>query len=379
MNCVLRPLLNRAKTIMIISLARVYLGLVLLVASSGCGGAAPLPAPGAEAASFAWATTPAPALQVPEGYEATLVVEGLHHPTQMVLDEEGWLWVVQVAGGETGGTGELVVVHPASGETRILAQELFKPTGVALLDGYVWLILGPELWRAPIQPEATIGEMELVTALPGTSRSSGTLTVLPDKHLLYVTSGPPDEDTSLGDGRLWRIDPQTPTAPTLVAEGFAMPYAHTVDSAGRLWVVNMTEDIIDGTVPPDALFMVDPEQAAGGAPCYYYYDLAEEYADGKAPDHCGGAYGPVAFFPAHTTPTSIVVSPWEEEVLLVTFWISGEIIRVELSDTDGVLEAEWDSFVSGLVNAHHLLVLEDGSLLVSDFGQGKVYRIRKVT
>lgn len=325
-----------------------------------------------------WATTPATNLQVPDGYRATLVMAGLDSPTQFALSDDGWVWMVQLAGGETSGTGQLVAISVESGEQRILAEELFKPTGLALLDKQVWLMAGSELWHAPITGAGAIGTLEKVVELPSTSRSSGTLTVLPDGKLLYVTSGPDDEDLSLGEGRLWTIDPKNPAEPENIGVGFAMPYAHTLDESQRLWVVNMTEDIIAGEVPPDALFMVDMASTAEGVPCYYYYDLKDEYPDGKAPDFCESANGPVVFFPPHSTPTSIVVSPWEPNTLLVSFWIAGEVVRVPIDSVDGNMSATWEPFISGMVNAHHMTVLKDGTLLVSDFGQGKLYRIEKL-
>jgi glucose/arabinose dehydrogenase len=327
--------------------------------------------------AMAWATTPAPKLQLPAGYKATLVMEGLDNPTQFAVSEDGWIWTVQLAGGETSGTGQLVALSIATGEHRVLAEDLFKPTGLALLDGQVWLMAGSELWHAPITGAGAIGTLEKVTELPSTSRSSGTLTTLPNGRLLYVTSGPDDDDLSLGEGRLWTIDPKNPTEPENIGVGFAMPYAHVLDENQQLWVVNMTEDIIAGEVPPDALFKVDMTSTAEGVPCYYYYDLADEYPDGKAPAFCESANGPVLFFPPHSTPTGIVVSPWEPNTLLVSFWIAGEVVRVPLGTTDGTLTATWEPFISGMVNAHHMVVLKDGTLLVNDFGQGKIYRIEK--
>ncbi len=355
----------------------VLIGVGLCVLLLGCS--APL-SPVSTAASdraptLAWPSKAAPALKLPEGYHASLVVEGLDNPTQFAVSDDGWVWAAQLAGGETDGTGQIVAVSVASGEQRVLAEDLFKPTGLALLDKYLWVMAGSELWRAPITGEAAIGALEKVVTLPSTSRSSGTLTVLPDGRLLYVTSGPDDDDLNLGEGRLWAINPQRPTEPQLLGVGFAMPYAHTTDADNQMWVVNMTEDILAGEVPPDALFKLDLTADSAQPPCYYYDDPKVEYPNGKAPDTCGSTHQPVLFFPPHSTPTSIVVSPWEPNTLLVTFWIAGEVVRVPLGGAGAT--PTWDTFLSGMVNAQNLVVLPDESLLVSDFGQGKIYRIEK--
>jgi hypothetical protein len=39
----------------------------------------------------------------------------------------------------------------------------------------------------------------------------------------------------------------------------------------------------------------------------------------------------VATFPPHSTPTSVVISPFEADTLLVALWLSGEVVQLPLT------------------------------------------------
>jgi glucose/arabinose dehydrogenase len=85
----------------------------------------------------------------------------------------------------------------------------------------------------------------------------------------------------------------------------------------------------------------------------------------------------VALFPPHSTPTSVAVSPWEQNTLLVALWGPPEqaIVRVYLTPAGDNAVGQVEPFITGMKNPQHLLTLPDGSLLASDFSAGIIYRI----
>ena len=84
-------------------------------------------------------------------------------------------------------------------------------------------------------------------------------------------------------------------------------------------------------------------------------------------------------FPPRSTPTSIVVSPWQKDMLLIALWgpIEPAVLAVTFTLTGDNATGQSESFIAGLQNPQSLLVLPDKSLLVSDFTAGVIYRIRR--
>ena len=344
----------------------------LLIGLIGCQGLNPIESSGQAGNLIFGEDEPAPNLVVPNGYQATIVVKGLIAPTQMIPGPDGWLWVAQLAGGENEGVGQILAVSPATGEKRVLLRGVYKPTGIAIIDDTLWISSGADILRAHIIDATHVGLTEVaVDDLPNNGRSNGTLTNTPTGGLLYATSSPNLEEDQMHSGWLWELNPADIAHPRPLATGIALAYAHTFDVQDRLWVTNVTNDIIDNKVPPDSLDLVLWGESTA-LQCFYYPELA---APESLPDMCVHTREPAAFFPPHATPTGVVASPWETDTLLVALWVAGEIVRVPVHMAGDNAQGKWESFVSGFGNPQHLLVLDDGSLLVSDHGTGVIYRI----
>ena len=152
------------------------------------------------------AATPGPSgaavagVEVPDGFAVTEVVTGLVGPTQIALLSDGRLVVAQLDGGEGDGTGQIVVVDPASDGSRPCCSTTSStPTGVAVLGDEVWVMEQRRLSRGPL----TGGELTTVLDdLPFNGRSEGSLTATDDGRILYDTSGTIDGvDAAAGLGR----------------------------------------------------------------------------------------------------------------------------------------------------------------------------------
>ncbi len=299
----------------------------------------------------------------------------------MILGPDGDLWVAQLAGDENVGQGQVVAVSLTSGEQRVLLTGLFKPTGIAVLANALWIAAGRDLLRAPLSDTGQLGVVETILKdLPFNGRSEGTLTVSPAGRLIFETSGQRNGSQMPTDSaRLWEVDPADPTHPRPIATGLKNAYAHTFDAAGRLWTTDVLDDPVNGEAPPDELNLVVEGANFGWLPCFGYQQPALNY--GGSEEICRATRPPVVLFPPHSTPTSIVVSPWEENTLLVALWGPSEraIVKVRFTLTGDNAVGQVEPFITGMQNPQHLLLQPDGSLLTSDFTTGLIYRITQIS
>ena len=321
-------------------------------------------------------TVPTTGLTLPAGYRATVVVAGLLGPTQMILGPDGRLWVAQLAGNENDGQGQVIAIDLTSGEQTVLLDNLMKPVGVAVLDNALWIAARNNLLRAPLEGQGAVGAPEIILAdLPFNGRSIGTLTVTPAGHLLYETSGARQGNAAApGSAILWALDPADPIQPRPLATGLKGAYAHAFDRANRLWTVEIGDDLVNGAAPPDELNLVIEGADFGWPQCFGAQEPAQNY--GGTAEICQAKRASVAVFPPRSTPTSVVASPWEEDVLLVALWVQGMVMRVPITLQGDNATGTPEPFITGLQNPQHLLVLEDGALLVSDFS-GTIYRVER--
>lgn len=332
--------------------------------------------PPAAATPVAAATT-VNGLKIAPGYHLELFAEGFNGPTQMIVGPDGRLWVAQLQGDENAGQGQVVAYDVEHKTQTVLLDGLVKPTGIATLDGYLWLATRRELNRAKIEPDGTLGAVEpLLTELPFNGRSNGTLTVTPEGLLLYETSGARQgKEAAAGSATLWQLDPATPTEPQPVATGLKGAYAHTFDRAGRLWSTEIGDDLVNGAAPPDELNLVVPGADFGWPQCFGQQEAATNY--GGTPAQCRTTRAPVALFAPRATPTSIVASPWASDTLLVALWLQATVAQVTVTAVGDNATARVDPILTGLRNPQHLLLWTDGSVLVSEFATGTIYRITK--
>ncbi len=342
---------------------------------AGCGG---------EAAATA-VPTPQPnqtPLVLPEGFTAEVAATGLFRPTQMIWGPDGRLWVAQLYAGESDAAGQVVAVDLTTNAQEVLLEGLNKPTGLAILDNALWIATEDELLRMELDSDFRPQTPQVIlTDMPNNGRSNGTLTVTPDGQLLYETSGRRSgNEASAGSGTLWQLDPAQPDNPTVLATGLKNAYAHVFDGNGRVWITEIGDGSVTGAdfdgQPPEELNLVVAGANYGWPQCFGTQEPALN-RDGT-PEICGQTEPPVTLFPPQTTPTSIVVAPWDDSVLLVALWVGGEVTAVQLEEgTDGRFTGTNSTFLTGIATPQHLLPTPDGELLVSDHSSGTIYRITR--
>lgn len=343
-----------------------------VVAAGACGGGS------GEGASDGADDVRAPS--VPEGFEVTTLIDGLERPTQAGLLDDGRLVVAQLAGPEGSPTGQVVVVDPADeGLPEVLVDGLVTPTGVAVVGDELWIMERRRLTRGPL----TGGERQVVAdQLPFNGRSEGTLTALDDGRLLYNTSGDLEgTEAADGSGVLWSLDTTAstvgapgaaPASASRVATGFKHAYGRTIDPDGTIWQTEVAEQVPDGGASPDELVAVATGTDGGWPRCAG--DRRPVEGLGTSAD-CETTARPHALFLDGATPTSVVIAPWDPDLLLVALWNEGEVVSVPRLGGDGPVEAT--PFLTGIEHPQHLLV--DGRrVLLTDHTGGRVLAIAPV-
>ncbi len=289
----------------------------------------------------------------------------------MVFAPNGDLLVAELNGSENGGTGRVLRLDGDDpSNTEVLQEGLDKPTGIAIAGDRLWIMERRRLSVTSLDP----GAVRRVVAddLPFNGRSEGTLTVGPDDTLYYGTSGSrkgPLADA--GSGTIYTIakaSSAAPGEPVVYATGFKNPYAHAFDEQRRLWSVEMTDGTYDGLGASDELVVVAQGDDAGWPRCVDDRRPVAEF--GTVDTDCGATLASHALFGVGATPTSLVSSPFDPDVLLVALWNRGQVVAVSTTG-DGEGPVEVGVFLDDVAQPQHLVV-SDGGLLVSDHATGQI-------
>jgi glucose/arabinose dehydrogenase len=310
-------------------------------------------------------------VDAPSGYAITEVVTGLDRPTQMIEGPDGRLWVAQLAGEEDDGAGEVVAIDLDSGEQEVLVEGLRKPTGIAVVGDDLWVVQERSVGRAPLEEE-TVGEVtEELSDLPYNGRSLGTLTPTRQGTLIFNTTGAQEDGEPVeGSATLWELDPDAPDDPDALATNVQNAYAHTFDAEGHLWATEIVAGTFDDERVPDKLNRIERGTDYGWPRCVADRAPVEEFGGDR--EICAETGRPAALLSARSTPTGLVVHPWEDDEFVIALWAAGEVVTVSPGEEGGPIANEQSFLDEGLTHPQDLLVTDDG-LLISDHATGVVY------
>lgn len=305
---------------------------------------------------------------VPDGFEVAVVVDGLVGPTQIAADGDGGFVVAELNGAEGDGTGRVLRYRDlVTGEAEVLVEGLLTPTGVAVDGELLWIM---ERRRLTVGPLDRPGDRTIVLDdLPFNGRSEGTITAVVGGGILYDTSGARDGDHLVeGSGTLWYL--AGPAAdPEPFATGFKHAYAHTPTEDDRWFVTEISDGTLDGGPPPDELVIAERGDDFGYPRCIGDDDPVAEFDVPAA--ECDALPRSHALLGPRSTPTSVAVSPWGDDVL-VARWSAGDVVTVPVA-TDGSPHAP-EPFLTGVEHPQHLLV--DGErVLLTDHSGGRVLSV----
>jgi glucose/arabinose dehydrogenase len=289
------------------------------------------------------------------------VVSGLSGPTQFQLLDGNRLLIAQLNGDENAKTGQVLIVDRTSGAKTILLRDLDKPTGVLFNTGALWVMTRDNLQRADWDGMGTPGPLQpVLESLPNNGRSEGTLTVVADDRIAFETTGNIVGGKVVNQsGRLWAYDPVAKSS-AVIAVGVKNAYAHAVLPDGQLLVTEIGDNI--ESAPVEELNIV--EQADPGTPSV---DLG--WPDCPGDKTCDGIVSPIATFAPKVTPAGLALSA-DGLTAYVTLLTTGELVAVNVAD------GQQQVIASGLELPLHVVMGDDGLLLVGEHATGQIVSIK---
>ena len=189
---------------------------------------------------------------------------------------------------------------------------------------------------------------------------------------------------------------------TLFADGLRNSVGMTLHpTTGEIWATNNDRDNLGDDVPPDRVNILREGGFYGWPFCYLPHQPNPEYR--RVAGRCAEAIGPAVTLPAHSAPLGLAfyvgeMFPTEYRgdlfVALHGSWnrsvpIGYQVVRVRLEN--GRAAGEPQPFVSGWLEGRRrslgrasgigwgrpvdVLVMPDGSMLISDDEAGRIYRV----
>jgi len=169
----------------------------------------------------------------------------------------------------------------------------------------------------------------------------------------------------------------------------------------EIWATNNDRDNLGDDVPPDRVNILREGGFYGWPQCYLPHQANPEYE--ASAGHCAEAIAPAVTLPAHTAPLGLgfytggmfPAEYWGDLFIALhgswnrTAPIGYEVLRVDM--VDGHPSGPPQPFVSGWLESRRMaiggiagrgwgrpvdvLVLADGSLLITDDEGGRIYRV----
>ena len=342
-------------------------------------------------------------LTMPPGFEATTFAEGdFQRPRWMALAPNGDVFL-------TDADANTVVVlrdkdKDGKAEERFtFASSLLKPFGMAFRPGWFYVANTNGIVRFTYKDGQTAaeGEPEKIADLPGRGyREHWTRNIRfsPDGTKLYVTIGSESNGDPEPEPRatIQRMNPDG-TGRETVATGTRNPVGLDFHPrTKRLWAAVQERDKLGDDVPPEYVTEI---KGGGfyGWPYAYTGPIEDPRHKGKRPDLVRRAILPDVLIQAHS---SVLGLEFYEGRMFPPAYKGGAFVAlrgsanrakrtgyklIHIPFKDGLPRGGYDDFLTGWMLGEDkkevwgrpvgLLELEDGSLLVTDDGAKKVWRV----
>ncbi len=339
-------------------------------------------------------------LHLPPGFNVSVYASDLDNPRHMLLAPNGDVIVSEPA------AGRITILRDANRDSTAelkytFADNLNEPYGLALQRG--WLYVGNQdaVVRFPYNPGATraMREPERLAPLPPGGHSTRGIIFNRNGTKMYVSVGS-RSNVSAGEpperAAILEFNPDG-TGKRIFASGLRNPVGMAWEPVtGVLWTaVNERDGLGDDLVPDYATDVRDG--GFYGWPYSYLGRNEDPRRRGERPDLVARAIVPAILIQSHSAALGIVfyegrMFPAEYRgsafVALHGSWnrqrrTGYKIIRIPFRN--GRPAGGYDDFVAGWMTDETsrsvwgrpvgLLVLGDGSLLISDDGAGKIWRV----
>ncbi len=311
-------------------------------------------------------STPSP-ITLPAGYAAEVVDRGLNLPTHLAYGPDGALYVTQLNGGENDGSGQVVRIAKPGDTPQVVLDHLLKPTGLAWVGNDLYIVARNTILLSHDQDGTFSTPQPLFKDLPFNGRSNGQIFVGPDGMLYFQSTG--TEVAPHDSGFIYTAKPGDNTL-SVYARGFKNAYAMTWDNSTHTMYATEIGDgaIPGGGQPPEKLVVVKQGADYGWPTCYAIRQPNPDW--GGTTDLCAKVEAPLAMFAPEATPTGLAVFDGQ---LIVALWNGNPARLVSINPATGTV-TDW---ASGFKDPIALLTDQNGSLLVVDFLDNSISRIRK--
>ncbi|HJW96190.1 MAG TPA: sorbosone dehydrogenase family protein [Thermoanaerobaculia bacterium] len=330
-------------------------------------------------------------LQLPPGFHIAVYAEGFDEPRNMALAPNGDVFVAETAGGR---------ISIVRGTHRyIYASGLDGPFGLAFRSGFLYVGEESAVIRFPYAPGDTgaRGKAQHIATLPSGGHSTRNVIFSRDGSKLYVAVGSEDNVNIERDPIRAAITEMRPdgSASRVFASGLRNPVGLALEpTSGALWTTVNERDSLGDELVPD--YVTDVRDGAFYGWPYTYIGLHQDPRLGKRPDLAPKTVVPSLLIESHSAPLGLTfytgtMFPPEYRgnafVALHGSWnrstLTGyKVISVPMRN--GRPAGGYDDFVVGWIADPRgkvwgrpvgLLVLPDGSLLISDDGGDLIWRV----
>lgn len=333
---------------------------------------------------------------VPAGFEVSLIASGLDQPRTLRTAPNGDVFLAE------SGAGQVRVLR--GNQASVFATGLSSPFGIAFwppgpAPRFVYVAETSRVVRYPYAPgnlRASGPAQVVVEGLPTGGHWTRDVAFSPDGRRMFVSIGSASNVSDHGEeGRaeVREYDPDGHGGRPF-ATGIRNCVGLTMQPNATLWCAVNERDGLGDNLPPDYVTRVQPG-AFYGWPWYYIGAHPDPRHSGKHPDLAGEVALPDVLIQPHSAPLSLTIYPadgaWADYrgdifVALHGSWNRSakagyKVVRVLLRN--GVPTGEYEDFATGFGLGRDTVwgrpvgvtVAQDGSLLVSEDGNGTVWRI----
>jgi len=333
-------------------------------------------------------------LVMPAGFSINVYAAGLSGPRYMALAPNGDVFVTE--------TGANRVSVLRGGQTFVFARGLNQPFGIAFSGEFLYVANTDGIVRFPYTPgQTSAGAVpQLVTTLStGGGHILRNIVFSADGTQLFASVGSTSNDSPEGDPTRATILVMNPdgSGKRVFASGLRNPSGLAIEPAtGALWTAVNERDLLgDDLVPDLATSVVDG--GFYGWPYSYVGQHVDPTVTAQRPDLVARAITPDVLIQAHSAALGITFyngpmfpTAWNGDafVALHGSWNRAKrtgykVIRIPMQN--GKPAGGYDDFIVGWSPDETsrnvwgrpvgLLVLSDGSMLVSDDGANVIWRV----
>ncbi|WP_309569834.1 PQQ-dependent sugar dehydrogenase [Deinococcus sp.] len=341
-------------------------------------------------------TAPNLGLTVPDGFQVSIYASGFQKPRLMALAPNGDVFVSDEKSGEV----SVLLDRDGNGvldSSQVYAQGLNIPHGVTFHGGFLYVATTDAVLRYPYQPGDVTARAapEKLVDLPANGKHYSRTVVFGPDDRMYVSAGSTCNACEESDPKraaVWVYD----------ADGKnGRPYATGLRNAvglewsgETLYATANGRDLAGNDVPPEAFYIVKDGQNYGWPYCYPLSAGTKQVWDKdfgrKDQTYCDAAQPALATTTAHAAPLGLAFytgqafpQPYRGQMFVALHgsWNrepkSGYRV-ITIDPKTGATADFLSGFQSGLTTTARpvdLQVTPDGALLLSDDGNGLIYRI----